>query len=63
MDQLDARDVDGIEGIRIDTNALWMDILRIALTHAPTETRKVMAQIATNDARVREATMRIADRA
>lgn len=38
-----------IKKIRATNNDLWMQIVDIALRHAPDETKKVMMQIADND--------------
>ena len=50
-----------IEVIRSNNNALWMDILRIALKTSPQETKALLSQIRINDLRISEATGRIAD--
>lgn len=46
------RTIDNIEGIRAQNNVLWMDIVRIALKHAPADTRKVMKKINENDKKI-----------
>jgi hypothetical protein len=38
-----------IRKIRVQNNDLWMEILDIALRHAPTETKKVLKSIRAND--------------
>lgn len=56
MDQL-ARDmalVDEIESVRTRNNVNWMDLLRIGLTHAPLETKAVLARINADDGRIAE---------
>ena len=37
--------IDKIENLRKKNNVNWMDILRIALKHAPTETKKLLKKI------------------
>ena len=41
--------IDDIESIRKTNNSRWMDILRIAIKHAPDETKKVLNDILEND--------------
>jgi len=41
--------IDCIAEIRADNNALWMDILKLAMKLAPAETRKITKQISKND--------------
>lgn len=41
--------IDQIADIRHRNNALWMQLLKIALEHAPTETKGVLCQINEND--------------
>ena len=43
-----------IEAIRSKNNGLWMNILRIALKHAPAETQKILREVRTNDLMVSE---------
>ncbi len=43
-----------IESIRRDNNSLWMDILRVAVRHAPGETKNILRQIEENDRLVNE---------
>jgi len=50
-----------IEGVRSDNNILWMDILRIALQHAPERTKMLLRRIRENDLDISEATGKIAD--
>lgn len=44
--------IDTIEYIRKANNIHWMKILRIAMEHAPDQTRVVLAQINENDKRI-----------
>ncbi|MCH8904447.1 MAG: hypothetical protein IIA45_11090 [Bacteroidetes bacterium] len=46
--------VDEIEKVRSNNNVNWMDILRIALKHAPDETRKVLKKINSDDGKISE---------
>tara|TARA_B100000029_G_C17104522_1_gene789161 strand:+ start:212 stop:409 length:198 start_codon:yes stop_codon:yes gene_type:complete len=41
--------IDEIEKVRTKNNINWMDILRIAISHAPEETTKVMKNINLED--------------
>jgi hypothetical protein len=53
--------LDFIERIRDDNNILWMNILRIALEHAPKETKDILRQIKNNDTSISETLGKIAD--
>ena len=44
--------IDKIEKTRSKNNFNWMDILRIALTHAPQKTLKVMSKINKADKKI-----------
>lgn len=44
--------VDAIERIRTDNNALWMQLLKLALQTAPTSAKSILKQINENDRRV-----------
>ena len=49
----DAKDFVGeIERIRKDNNTLWMQILRIAVSTSPEETRRVLRSINENDKKI-----------
>ncbi len=50
-----------IEEKRATNNALWVGILRLALEHAPEETRALLKKIRTNDLMISDATGMIAD--
>lgn len=41
--------VDIIEGIRATNNTFWMQILKIALQHAPEQTRRTLGAIIQRD--------------
>lgn len=38
-----------IAGIRQSNNRLWMNLLRLAFSHAPKDARKIMKKIVKND--------------
>lgn len=44
--------ISDIESIRSKNNVNWMDILRIAFSHAPEETRTVFKKITKEDNRI-----------
>ena len=44
--------IDEIEKIRAKNNVNWMDILRLAFTHAPEEAKKMMKKIDHEDNRI-----------
>ena len=46
--------IDEIEKLRTQNNVNWMDILRVAFTHAPEEARKLMKKIDHEDNRISE---------
>ena len=46
--------IDEIEKIRSGNNILWMDILRIAFTHAPEDAKALMKKIDDKDNRISE---------
>lgn len=48
-----------IEGIRANNNINWMNILRIALKHAPVETRAVLKSIQEHDQEISRLTNEI----
>ena len=41
--------IDEIEKVRTRNNVNWMDILRLAFTHAPEEAKELMKKINTSD--------------
>ena len=41
--------ISDIEAIRTSNNTYWMDILRIAMKHAPDETKLILKHINKND--------------
>ena len=46
--------IDEIEKVRTSNNMNWMDILRLAFTHAPEETKELMKKIDHEDNRISE---------
>ena len=46
--------IDEIEKARSGNNMYWMDILRLAFTHAPEEAKKLMKKIDNEDNRISE---------
>ena len=46
--------IDRIEKVRTNNNVNWMDILRIAITYAPKETKAVLKRINDDDNKISE---------
>ena len=46
--------IDEIEKIRTKNNVNWMDVLRLAFTHAPEESKKLMKRINQEDNKISE---------
>jgi hypothetical protein len=44
--------INQIENVRKKNNRNWMDLLRVAFTHAPKETAKIMASIYSDDSKI-----------
>tara|TARA_B100001175_G_scaffold307527_1_gene306857 strand:+ start:278 stop:481 length:204 start_codon:yes stop_codon:yes gene_type:complete len=44
--------INKIEKVRSKNNVNWMDVLRLALTHAPDETIKLMKEINKKDKKI-----------
>ena len=44
--------IDEIEKVRTRNNVNWMDILRLAITHAPDEARKLMKKVNSEDDKI-----------
>jgi len=44
--------IDEIELVRTRNNVNWMDVLRLAFTHAPDEAKELMKKIDTEDNRI-----------
>ena len=44
--------IDEIEMIRTKNNVNWMDLLRVAFTHAPEQAKKIMKKIDHEDTRI-----------
>ena len=53
--------IDEIQKVRGRNNVNWMDILRIAFTHAPEETREVFKQITNDDNLINELSKKLAN--
>tara|TARA_Y100000768_G_scaffold368659_1_gene332831 strand:+ start:464 stop:661 length:198 start_codon:yes stop_codon:yes gene_type:complete len=48
----DLKIIDEIESIRSRNNVNWMDLLRIGITHAPEETKKIIQKINSDDNKI-----------
>jgi len=46
--------IDKIEKVRARNNVNWMDVLRLAFTHAPEEARDLLRKINREDAEISE---------
>lgn len=46
--------IDEVEKIRTKNNVNWMDILRLAFTHAPDDARRLMTKVNEHDGRISE---------
>ncbi len=46
--------IDEVEKVRTKNNVNWMDVLRLAFTHAPDEAKELMKKIDTEDNRISE---------
>ena len=46
--------IDEIENVRTRNNVNWMDVLRLAFTHAPEEAKKIMKMINEEDSTISE---------
>lgn len=44
--------IDEIERVRKNNNKNWMDVLRVAFTHAPKQTAKIMSNIYSDDSKI-----------
>ena len=53
--------IDEIQRVRGKNNVNWMDILRIAFTHAPEETREVFKRITNDDNLINELSKQLAN--
>jgi hypothetical protein len=53
--------INEIQLVRNKNNVNWMDILRIAFTYAPEETRNVFKRITTDDNRINELSKKLAN--
>jgi hypothetical protein len=50
----DLKIIDEIEKIRSRNNVNWMDLLRIGITNAPKETKKIIQKINSDDNKISE---------
>lgn len=53
--------IDKIESIRSRNNVNWMDLLRIAITHAPEETKQLVKKINSDDNQISELFSKLGD--
>lgn len=53
--------IDEIEKIRGRNNKNWMDILRLAFTHAPKEAAGILAEIYRHDQQISELAKKLTD--
>lgn len=53
--------INEIQKVRGRNNVNWMDILRIAFTHAPEETREVFKRITNDDNLINELSKQLAN--
>ncbi len=53
--------IDDIQNIRKKNNVNWMDILRIAFTYAPEETREVFKRITSDDNKINELSIELSN--
>lgn len=61
MKRTDLEIIDDIQNIRNKNNVNWMDILRIAFTHAPEETREVFKRITSDDNKINELSIELSN--
>lgn len=59
MNEEDSRLISAITSIREKNNKAWMSILRLALEHAPKETRKLIQSITENDKMISQLTAKL----
>ena len=53
--------IDEIEKVRSGNNMNWMDILRLAFTHAPEKAKKLMKKIDHEDNRISELVKKLSE--
>ena len=53
--------IDEIEKVRTRNNVNWMDVLRLAFTHAPEEAKDLMKKINTTDDEISKLLKRLLD--
>jgi uncharacterized membrane protein len=44
--------INEVQKVRSNNNKLWMDLLRVASTHAPDKTKKILKSINANDKKI-----------
>jgi len=54
--------IDEIEKVRSGNNMNWMDILRLAFTHAPEEAKELMKKIDHEDNRISELVKKLSEK-
>jgi hypothetical protein len=53
--------IDEIQKVRNQNNVNWMDILKIAFSYAPTETREIFKRITNDDYHINELSKKLAN--
>ena len=53
--------IDEIEKVRTNNNVNWMNLLRIAFTHAPEEAKKLMKEIDHEDNKISDLVKKLSD--
>jgi hypothetical protein len=53
--------IDEVEKVRARNNVNWMDVLRLAFTHAPEEAKNLMQKINTSDDEISKQLKRLLD--
>jgi len=53
--------LDSIRTIRAENNKLWMDLLWIAMSSCPKETKRVLSFISKNDLKITELTRKLSE--
>jgi len=53
--------IDEIEKVRTGNNVNWMDVLRLAFTHAPEEAKELMKKIDHEDSRISDLVKKLSE--
>ena len=53
--------IDEIEKVRTENNVNWMDVLRLAFTHAPEEAKELMKKIDHEDSRISDLVKKLSE--